>query len=140
MKSLTQHVNIFQTMLALSFCLLSVVEMRGMDSVDPSSCICKRLERTYDTDSSRDSSKVINIPYDLKTNKIDGNVFASKIYEGLTPQERLVSMVLRGYPHGEEVVLHKSEIQANPVRSFSLQEITEMKHLRVVVFLDELNK
>jgi hypothetical protein len=135
MKLLTQRVNTFQMMLVLGFCLVNVVEIKGMDKF-----LRLKLKRTYYSETSRNSSSEINVPFNPNTKEVDGNVFAAKIFEGLTPQERSVSMVLRGYPHGEEVVLSKSEIQANPVRSFSSEEITEMRYVKVVVFLDKLNQ
>ncbi len=109
---------------------MNVVEMKGMDNF-----LRLKLERTYYSKASRNvSSKIINVPFNPDTNEINGNVFAAMIYEGLTPQEKVKSTVFKGYPHGEEVVLHKCVMQANPVRSFSLQELTEMEYLRVVVF------
>ena len=137
MKLLMQSGNVFQTMLALNFCLMSATEIKGMNTAQSSSWIVKTVKRTYNLDSFRSSSKSTFIPYDLKTKTIDGNALGSKIFEGLTPQEISASMVVRNYPY-EGVVLSKSEIQGNSARPFSLQEIEEMTHLEVVVFLNKI--
>lgn len=137
MKLLIQSGNVFQTMLALNFCLMSVTEIKGMNPPQSSWIVKTVKKRTYNPDYFESSSKSTFIPYDLKTKTIDGNALGSKIFEGLTPQEISASMVVRNYPY-EGVVLSKSEIQGNSARSFSLQEIEEMTNLEVVVFLNKI--